>query len=588
MSEWDEGGWDLTGSPDMENLTGPFSPDDILLPGSIIDDRYEIVDILGEGGFGVVYRARQRDMGREVALKTLRRSIAGYEEAAQRFRREARLARLLTHPHTIRLYDFGQTSSGVLYISMELLKGETLEERIESKGPIPLDSCMAIGEQIAKSLTEAHENGIVHRDLKPSNVFVCEMGKEDFVKVLDFGIAKVSQAWGDDGFTDKLTRTGTAFGSPAYMSPEQVRGSGVTSASDIYAFGLIILEALTGAQVVDGNSPFDVAVKQASPEPIPIPPWIEQSPAGWILKKCLAKRIENRYQNAAELLSDLEKISIEELREYTNRLSQNIKLDDINNPANRIRYDPEPTERISAEDLDRLQPRSRGVVLYSAVIVALVFGIVATTLILTHGQPPTPEAEAVDGAKDEVPPPPDHARLLGIQATSSIMGAVSKQHFPRSPLGIDASQLPLPLLPRSSPGTPAIVLYNVYKAISAAPIILPMSQKSTVITTHPLGLPLTKGAMMASFFGITALPRVTLKFESKPSGVQVYRQGDPNPIGRSPLEFEVVKSDQMATYRFEARGYRSVSMEVSHAAAYNGFVYMQKRKKTRNNMTVPD
>ena len=139
-----------------------------------------------------------------------------------------------------------------------------------------------------------------------------------------------------------------------------------------------------------------------------------------------------------------------------------------------------------------------------------------------------------------------------------------------------------------SPGTPAIVLYNVYKAISAAPIILPMSQKSTVITTHPLGLPLTKGAMMASFFGITALPRVTLKFESKPSGVQVYRQGDPNPIGRSPLEFEVVKSDQMATYRFEARGYRSVSMEVSHAAAYNGFVYMQKRKKTRNNMTVPD
>jgi serine/threonine protein kinase len=274
-------------------------PDDIIL------DRYVVREEIGRGGFGVVYKAMQTGLERTVALKMLLPSAMVREEMVERFRREAVLARNLNHPNTIRLYDFGQTKTGLLFIAMEYLEGKPLDDVLD-QGPMELERVKHIGIQILKSLAEAHQHNVIHRDIKPSNIFICDnvVGEQDFAKVLDFGIAK---AFGEKE-SSRLTQTGVGFGTPSYMAPEQVRGKDICPATDLYSLGLLMAEMLTGDKIYTGDSSMDVAIKQVSDQPPPMPEWVLRGPLGSVLQRATQKSIHQRYPSAVEMLRDLRSV----------------------------------------------------------------------------------------------------------------------------------------------------------------------------------------------------------------------------------------------------------------------------------------
>jgi hypothetical protein len=268
-------------------------------PGEVVAGNYRIVEVLGRGGLGVVYRAVQLGVGRDVALKMMLPHVLASDEGRARFRREAELAKRLEHPNTVRLYDIGESESGVPFIVWELLKGRSLDQLFAAEGALAPERVAHLARQTLKSLMEAHALGIVHRDIKPSNLFVCAFsGEREFVKVLDFGIAKAADASG-------LTRDG-AIGTPAYMSPEQVAGTGVTAASDLYALGLVLAEAVAGRAVYAEGSAIDVAMAQRSPDPPPIPRAALDSPLGPTIVRATRKDPALRFASAEEMLAAID------------------------------------------------------------------------------------------------------------------------------------------------------------------------------------------------------------------------------------------------------------------------------------------
>ncbi len=235
------------------------------LVGHVLDGKYTLMSKLGEGGMGSVYLAEQATMGREVAIKVLRREFSQNRMAIKRFLREARAASKLAHPNTITVYDFGQSNDGLLYLVMEKLTGRPLADILDSDGALPVPRAVHILSQICDSLSEAHKNGITHRDLKPENIFIEEkVGNEDFVKVLDFGIAKMQ----GDETTTQATAAGMICGTPAYMSPEQAMGKEIDGRSDIYALGVLLYEMLTNEKPFEGDTPMEVMLKHIN-EPSP-------------------------------------------------------------------------------------------------------------------------------------------------------------------------------------------------------------------------------------------------------------------------------------------------------------------------------
>ncbi len=285
--------------------------------GDTISGRYQITAQLGVGGFGAVYKGLDQRMERDVALKMLLPHLAAIDGIKDRFEREATLINRLTSPHTIRIYEYGSTDDGALFIAMELLKGTELEEVLQQKGPLPPTQAVRITLEVLDSLSDAHQHGIVHRDLKPSNIFLSEMGRrKDFVKVLDFGIAKLlddsTDADGMSGPVKKLTATGQTLGTPYYMAPEQIRQGKISPNTDLYALGLIMIEMLTGAVAVGqhSHSPIEIVMIHASAEPIPIPSWIANSPIGTVIRRAVEKDPLKRYQNAEQMIADLESIDV--------------------------------------------------------------------------------------------------------------------------------------------------------------------------------------------------------------------------------------------------------------------------------------
>lgn len=278
----------------------------------ILDGQFSIIQRIGAGGMGSVYRAHEPAMGREVAIKILHPNLKGRSDLVSRFRREARAMSQLRHPHTVRVFSYGELEDGSLYIVMEMLEGKNLNQTVRKGGPMPPSRAIPIVCAACRALHEAHEMGIVHRDLKPENIFVCEQPEKDHAKVLDFGLAKVTEAQMRPG-SMILTQEGMVFGTPEFMSPEQARGSVLDARSDIYSLACILYEALTGKLPFIAKTPMEYVGKHVTAPPIPLNDRVEgrtfHPGLGKVIEKALAKNPAERFQTAIELAEALEPYS---------------------------------------------------------------------------------------------------------------------------------------------------------------------------------------------------------------------------------------------------------------------------------------
>ncbi|MCB9745112.1 MAG: serine/threonine protein kinase [Alphaproteobacteria bacterium] len=277
------------------------------LIGRVLDGRYRILSMIAKGGMGRIYRAEQQPLGRHVALKVLSTpphvDLESLSAFRQRFFREASICSKLTHPNTVRIYDYGKSEDGIFFIAMEFLEGRTLRQILAKEAPMAPWRAIDLLRQVCASLAEAHSMGLIHRDLKPSNLIITTHADgTEFVNVVDFGLVKDLEG----GFGDsEETQAGMIVGSPMYMSPEQILQEGLTERTDIYSLGVILYGMLTGRRPFRQES--SVAIMNCHLN-VPPPPFAESNPdvevpanLEWITMTCLEKEPEDRFANVQEL-----------------------------------------------------------------------------------------------------------------------------------------------------------------------------------------------------------------------------------------------------------------------------------------------
>ncbi|MEN9800073.1 MAG: hypothetical protein RL653_3770 [Pseudomonadota bacterium] len=292
----------LCGSPDVDHVC---PGDSAKLIGTVLDGRYEIQSILGQGGMGTVFRAVQTSMRRDVAIKTLHPSLATSPQFFERFRREAEVCSALRHPNIVTLYDFGRSADGTFYFVMELLRGQSVRQLVREGGLLSLRRAVDIVEQAAMGLSHAHAQGIVHRDIKPHNLLVGELNGFDDVKILDFGLVKALEQEDEE----QLTSTGQVLGTPQYMPPEQAGGEAVDERSDLYSLGAVLYYCLTGSSPYGANTvrkALQASLTQKVPSAsdkrpgAPVPPELDV-----FLQRCLAAEKEDRPASAEAFIDEL-------------------------------------------------------------------------------------------------------------------------------------------------------------------------------------------------------------------------------------------------------------------------------------------
>lgn len=276
-----------------------------------IDDRFDVLEVLGKGGMGTVYKVRDRQVGTVFALKLLHQNLQSDPAVLKRFEQEAKAAERLDHPNLVPTYAHGVTQKGEPYLLIEYVQGETLAQIIEREGALDEDRAINLFQQICNALTYAHENQIVHRDIKPANLIVSKsLSGEETVRIVDFGIAKTLTEV--DRSTRNLTQTGEVFGSPHYMSPEQCLGLMLDEKSDIYSLGCVIFEALSGKPPFAGSNPIQLVVKHINDKPKPYLPKFsaskKQQGLQSIALKCIEKETEDRFHDVAEIEHALERL----------------------------------------------------------------------------------------------------------------------------------------------------------------------------------------------------------------------------------------------------------------------------------------
>jgi CheY-like chemotaxis protein len=265
-----------------------------LLPGQLFAERYEILEVVGSGGMGTVYKALDHELGEDIALKVIHPKLLGSDSTfRERFRIEIRLARRISHENVVRTHDLGECA-GISFVTMEYVEGITLHELITMRGQVGVSATLAVARQLARALEAAHEHGVIHRDIKPENLLLDEAG---VLKVMDFGIARLAER------ADALTQVGALVGTPAYMSPEQLLDETVDVRSDLYGTGVVLYECLTGRLPLEAPSPFSLIAKLLHEEPRPpsalnseVPPALSA-----LVMRLLAKKADDRPRSAAEL-----------------------------------------------------------------------------------------------------------------------------------------------------------------------------------------------------------------------------------------------------------------------------------------------
>ncbi|MBU6454315.1 MAG: protein kinase [Cyanobacteria bacterium REEB67] len=294
----------------MTFASSPGSQAGEFKPGDIIGGAYEIIDLIGHGSMGNVYRARHQIMLEEYALKTLRAEKLT-DVSWKRFQLEAQSIAKMNHPNIVTIYNFGLHAQTIPYYVMAQLQGKTIEEMIDERGPLPVEEVLPIFVEVCKGMGYAHQKSIIHRDIKPPNILILDKPQGGSrVKIVDFGIAKIT----GDGAEDKqqLTNIGEVCGSPLYMSPEQCEGSTIDARSDIYSLGCTLYESLTGAPPFRGRNVVDTMLKHQSERPLSLKnatggrefhPMLER-----VVAAMLAKSPADRYQNMATAAQDLQAI----------------------------------------------------------------------------------------------------------------------------------------------------------------------------------------------------------------------------------------------------------------------------------------
>jgi serine/threonine protein kinase len=279
----------------------------------ILDGQFKILQKIGSGGMGSVYKASQPAMNRMVGVKILHPKLNNRKDLVSRFRREARAMSHLSHPNSTKVFLYGELDDGSLYIVMEFLEGKNLNQTVRADGPFPVARALPILIQVCGALDEAHKSGIIHRDMKPENIFICQQGAlKDYPKVLDFGLAKVTEREMRPGSLI-LTQEGMVFGTPEFMSPEQAQGSVLTPASDIYSLAVILYEVLTGKLPFEGKGPMDFIQLHVNGKPIPLAdrvPGLKFPPLlGEVLLRALEKKPQDRFATAADFAAAMKAVA---------------------------------------------------------------------------------------------------------------------------------------------------------------------------------------------------------------------------------------------------------------------------------------
>jgi eukaryotic-like serine/threonine-protein kinase len=450
----------------MSDLSEPFIDP---LVGHRLGD-YAVSDRIGEGGICVVYRAVHQPTGREVALKVLRRTWVDDAQTPKRFLREARISASLTNPNTVTVYESGE-ADGTLYLAMELLEGESLASLLRRRQLPPVRTA-AILEQVCLSLIEAHGKGVVHRDLKPENIFVSRRPDgAQVVKVLDYGLARVSEGRGQLQVHTVLTRIGTIMGTPAYMSPEQARGEPVDARTDLYSIGVILFEMLAGHRPFVDPNPHRL-IERLKAEPVPamqadgVPPRLEA-----LARRLLAKDPDERPGEARAVLEELRAFRGEPGTAGRQAESEDTESDDE-------RTEPELSRSLGEGALEVVSERDLTPAEHATLVLARPPDRPDTVPSLARMLEPTPASL-----------PPRTPRTLWVAAAVVIgilaAGVAMLPGGRRGPTRSEAARAPhVPAQPRPADRTPA----------PTVPVPTPVEESSPAAALLPEGAPRTPWA----------------------------------------------------------------------------------------------
>jgi serine/threonine protein kinase len=361
-------------------------PVDPFIGRDILGGQFQVLQKIGSGGMGAVYKALQPAMNRMVGVKILHPKLANRKDLVSRFRREARAMSHLNHPNTTKVFLYGELEDGSLYIVMEFLEGKNLNQTVRSEGPFPMERALPILIQVCGALDEAHKSGIIHRDMKPENIFICQQqGMRDYPKVLDFGLAKVTEREMRPGSLI-LTQEGMVFGTPEFMSPEQAQGKVLTPGSDIYSLAVILYEVLTGKLPFDSKSPMEYIQHHVTAKPIPLsqrvpgktfPPLLEQ-----VIDRALAKRPEDRFLSAADFGAAMSAV-LAGAKELPPSLERGTSLD--SKPTVRVASVPSPLPVPKTTAVEALAPipmKTNWGLVAGVATVCLILGAVATIVFM--------------------------------------------------------------------------------------------------------------------------------------------------------------------------------------------------------------